>query len=401
MPFKAPVPRFKPKGNPQIKQGLSGLEWAKKKLPKRYFLSLLRLTNPVLYREVMREGEYVVEPHNYSSDTKVFTIGLHDKEKKGSLVATGQGVIFKEGSKIIDPTSWYIDGFTGKPSFEYLGTAPKGKGDILQVDTVKPLNRKEATAFNKIGIRATKPVTQEELMQMDAWVSEKLDRGELLKDIKQEANLKLGEGAIEQTLGLSSLAQKYLGPDIKPKAGHGEMFFGGLPLDVGVKDTLGGLTTLGERIPSVGILRGERTTGSAFVDTGEGAFTGSGKKVEKPMKRTWKKNEKFKNIPDIDHIKNRFYKTLQDSVLSYTENLTKNVGDQNTYRNKLQELAPKLLVGEDIDAILKATQNTVHEDNYLSAITTSKGTKDYPNLTAEGVAKLPQKQLELPKRENK
>lgn len=313
MPFRAPVPRFKPTG----KTGLASLK--KRKIPDRYFFSILRLTDPLTYIDL--EG---ANPRTQAwPDTKVLSLGIFDKAKEDALVGLGGGKIHKEGSKVADPASMQWDDFQDKFVFDYIGRVPEGQGDLLNIDWIRGINPDEARSFNKIGIKATRPVDKNELMHMGAWVHEKIDEGKLLSDLKEDALTYLGEGALEKSIEL--------GPDLKEGPGHGSRFYGGLQLDVGTKDTLTGLRSLLEQIPSIGRIKGERTTGGAFGDHLE-VWGGEGRPVDMKVKR--KKDVSFEDLPNIDHVEKRFKNELNKSRQSKSPYAKSITDDELTHVSK-------------------------------------------------------------------
>ena len=129
--FRPRVPRVNPRkktSKVDTSGGLSGLysdtKWLKKGKAgaDRYFLSLLRVSDAIKNLEVDTKTDQglttEIKPFKIPN-VKLFTIALHDSKKDNAIVGTGQGRIYKAGSRIVDPSSVYFDNLEGKLKYEY------------------------------------------------------------------------------------------------------------------------------------------------------------------------------------------------------------------------------------------------------------------------------------------
>ena len=396
--FKPRVPRV----NPSIKTskvdtsgGISGLisntKWLKKRKTgaDRYFISLLRVGDAIRNLEVDTKTDQglttEIKPFKIPN-VKLFTIALHDSKKDNAIVGTGQGKIYKAGSRIVDPSSVYFDNLEGKLKYEYKKSDKvdipnfKGrideKGDFLFLNNIAPLTKEQSIALNKIGMKATKPVDDNEIIGMGQWAESQLegslDPAKLLEQIKGEAHLKLGEGTLEKTLGLrvdkktgeiiddALTGTGLLGADLRSGVkGHAlGLDYGGLPLAIGKKDALTGLRSLGEMFPSAERLGARRVTGTASEKD---------RLFNLPLRRTYKKGIKFDDINSIDHIKNRLDQAVNRSleIVKETPEMTTKIKTPEESKSLLNKLN-QTLTGEDISTLVRALQDTEFEDSYLA-----------------------------------
>ena len=400
--FRPRVPRGKPKiktSKVDTSGGLSGLysdtKWLKKGKAgaDRYFLSLLRVGDAIRNLDVDTKTDQglttEIKPFKIPN-VKLFTIALHDSKKDNAIVGTGQGRIYKAGSRIVDPTSLYYDNLAGKLKYEYetsdkigIPNFPKDgrvskKGDFLYFDHIVPNTKEQSIALNKIGMKATTPVTQDDLVGMSHWVQsqleDSLDPAKLMEQIKGEAHLKLGEGTLEKTLGLrvdkktgeiiddELTGTGLLGPDlVEGVKGHALGYdYGGLPLAIGRKDALTGLRSLGEMFPSAKDLAAKRVTGTASEKD---------RVFNLPLRRTYKKGIKFDDIKNVDHIKPRLDKAIDRSleIVKTTPELTTELTNPEQVRRLLNKLN-QTLTGEDLGALSYALQNWDVEDSFLTTL---------------------------------
>jgi len=415
--FKPRVPRVKPSkktSKVDTSGGLSGLysdtKWLKKGKAgaDRYFLSLLRVSDAIKNLEVDTKTDQglttKIKPFKIPN-VKLFTIALHDSKKDNAIVGTGQGRIYKAGSRIVDPSSVYFDNLEGKLKYEYeasdkvdIPNFPKDgrvskKGDFLYFNHIVPNSKEQSIALNKIGMKATTPLTQDDIVGMSHWVHSQLegslDPAKLMEQIKGEAHLKLGEGTLEKTLGLrvdkktgeiiddELTGTGLLGADLRSGVkGHDiGLDYGGLPIAMGRKDTLLGLRSLGEMFPSAKDIGGRRVTGTASEKD---------RVVKLPLKRTYKKNITFDNINNIDHIKNRLDQSVNRSleIVKETPELTTKIKTPEESKKLLNKLN-QTLTGEDIGTLIRTLQNTEFEDSYLA------------NLGRD-ISSLPEKEIKFP-----
>jgi hypothetical protein len=415
--FKPRIPRVKPSkktSKVDTSGGLSGLysdtKWLKKGKAgaDRYFLSLLRVSDAIKNLEVDTKTDQglttKIKPFKIPN-VKLFTIALHDSKKDNAIVGTGQGRIYKAGSRIVDPSSVYFDNLEGKLKYEYeasdkvdIPNFPKDgrvskKGDFLYFNHIVPNSKEQSIALNKIGMKATTPLTQDDIVGMSHWVHSQLegslDPAKLMERIKGEAHLKLGEGTLEKSLGLrvdkktgeiiddELTGTGLLGADLRSGVkGHDiGIDYGGLPIAMGRKDTLLGLRSLGEMFPSAKDIGGRRVTGTASEKD---------RVVKLPLKRTYKKNITFDNINNIDHIKNRLDQSVNRSleIVKETPELTTKIKTPEESKKLLNKLN-QTLTGEDIGTLIRTLQNTEFEDSYLA------------NLGRD-ISSLPEKEIKFP-----
>ena len=415
--FRPRVPRVNPRkktSKVDTSGGLSGLysdtKWLKKGKTgaDRYFLSLLRVSDAIKNLEVDTKTDQglttEIKPFKIPN-VKLFTIALHDSKKDNAIVGTGQGRIYKAGSRIVDPSSVYFDNLEGKLKYEYeasdkvdIPNFPKDgrvskKGDFLYFNHIVPNSKEQSIALNKIGMKATTPLTQDDIVGMSHWVHSQLegslDPAKLMEQIKGEAHLKLGEGTLEKSLGLrvdkktgeiiddELTGTGLLGADLRSGVkGHDiGIDYGGLPIAMGRKDTLLGLRSLGEMFPSAKDIGGRRVTGTASEKD---------RVVKLPLKRTYKKNITFDNINNIDHIKNRLDQSVNRSleIVKETPELTTKIKTPEESKKLLNKLN-QTLTGEDIGTLIRTLQNTEFEDSYLA------------NLGRD-ISSLPEKEIKFP-----
>ena len=415
--FKPRVPRVNPKkktSKVDTSGGLSGLysdtKWLKKGKTgaDRYFLSLLRVSDAIKNLEVDTKTDQGLTTEIKSfkiPNVKLFTIALHDSKKDNAIVGTGQGRIYKAGSRIVDPSSVYFDNLEGKLKYEYeasdkvdIPNFPKDgrvskKGDFLYFNHIVPNSKEQSIALNKIGMKATTPLTQDDIVGMSHWVHSQLegslDPAKLMEQIKGEAHLKLGEGTLEKSLGLrvdkktgeiiddELTSTGLLGPDLVEGVKGHELghHFGGLPIAMGRKDALTGLRSLGEMFPSAERLGGERVTGTASEKS---------RHLNLPLRRTYKKGIKFDDIKDVDHIKPRLDKAIDRSleIVKATPELTTELTNPEQAKGLLNKLN-QTLTGEDLGSLTLALQNWKWEDSYLSNI-------------VKDITSLPEKEIKFP-----
>ena len=319
MPFKfKPRISYRPKSSGS--GGLSSIIQKRRKTrlkPKRYFFSILRLTDAVS-AGVYLDKDLHRSPDHIFPNTKILSLGIFDKKKGGALVGLASGTIHKEGKPIYDPANAHYDVLEKKWKYESIGKVNKGKGDLLNIQTIRVIKPNEVKAFNNLGIKTTRPKTENELMEMADWVGEELDKKTTWPDIKKAALSEFGEGTLRKTLGITEkdpsnyfdiVTDVPVEPDLLERSpGHGPEFYGGSPGRWG-RDVLTGIRSIGERIPSAGRMSGVRVTGShRHTDPFGVAEKGiGGKKGEVALPSRGRDPEAtFEDLPSIDHIKNRF-----------------------------------------------------------------------------------------------